>query len=139
MIIRRYDPNKPLKGKNVFYIQSHGFNAGKPLKKPIPNSWEITTEIHNAFEICFIIFNSKILQLYIRGSVIPFIALHEYKKVINPYLKQNTEREDIKRKLDTLQKIDLALEELDKKKSLYKNLKTALSNNILTLIQNPSI
>jgi hypothetical protein len=137
MKIRRYNPNTALKSQNVFYIQSHGLNAGRPLKNPIPNSWEVQTETANAFEICFVIFNSKILELYIRGSVIPFIALHEYKKIIQPYLNNPSHCETIIKKLDTVQKIDLALEELEQKKKLYKQLKTALSKDILKNIQKP--
>ena len=137
MKIRRYNPNSALKSQNVFYIQSHGFNAGRPLKKPITNSWEVQTENANAFEICFIIFNSKILKIYLRGSVIPFIALHEYKKVIEPYLNNPNQCKNIIKKLDTVQKIDLVLEELEKKKTLFKQLKIALSNDILINIQKP--
>lgn len=135
MKIRRYNPNTALKSQNVFYIQSHGFNAGRPLKNPIPNSWEVQTETANAFEICFVIFNSKILELYIRGSVIPFIALHEYKKIILPYLTNPIKNEMIFKKLDAVQKITLALEELEQKKILYKQLKTAISSEILKTLK----
>ena len=137
MKIRRYNPNNATKSEKVFYIQSHGFNAGRPLKKPIPNSWEKQTETPNAFEICFVVFNSKMLEIYIRGSVIPFIALHEYKKIIQPYLSNPTQCETILKKLNTVQKINLALEELEKKKTLFKQLKTAISNDILKNIQKP--
>ncbi|WP_134344330.1 DUF6943 family protein [Flavobacterium psychrophilum] len=134
MTIKRYNPNQKGKGKNIFYIQSHGFNAGRPLKKPIPNSWEIDTNTNNAFEICFVVFNSKILENCLRGSVIPFIALHEYKKIIKPYLYNKNQDSDTLKKLDAIQKIDLAFEEIEKRKNLYKQLKTALSQEVIKKI-----
>ena len=131
MKIKRYNPEKQSTEKNIFYIQSHGFNAGRPLKKPIPNSWEIETKTNNAFEICFVVFNSKILQNYLRGSVIPFLSLHEYKKLIIPYLSNPVQEEETKKRLIALQKIDDALKELEQRNKLYKQLKTALAYELL--------
>ncbi len=135
MIIKRFNPDCSKSGENVFYIQSHGLNAGRPLKKPIPNSWEIEIENCKAFEICFVVFNSKILQNYLRGSVIPFLSLHEYKKIISPYLMAPISDTDLIKKLETLSKIDAALEELEKKKNLYKDLKNAFSLEIIKTIK----
>ena len=132
MKIKRYNPENQSREENIFYIQSHGYNAGRPLKKPIPNSWEIETKTNNAFEICFVVFNSKILQNYLRGSVIPFLSLHEYKKVIIPYLSNPIqEEEETKKRLIALQKIDDALKELEQRNKLYKQLKTALAYDLL--------
>ena len=135
MIIKRFNPDCSKSGENVFYIQSHGLNAGRPLKKPIPNSWEIEIENRKAFEICFVVFNSKILHNYLRGSVIPFLSLHEYKKIISPYLMAPISDTDLIKKLETLSKIDAALEELEKKKNLYKDLKNAFSLEIIKTIK----
>ena len=137
MTIRRYNQSKTKNSNDIFYIQSHGYNAGRPLKNPIPNSWEIETNTANAFEICFVVFNSKILENYIRGSVVPFIALHEYKKIISPYLIEPEHNDNVIRKLDAVQKIDLALSDIEKRKSLYKQLKTALSIEIMNNIKKP--
>lgn len=132
MKIKRFDPSKKKEGENVFYIQSHGFNAGKPLKKPIPNSWEIETNFKNAFEVCFVVFNSKILNSYIRGSVIPFLSLHEYKKIITPFLNNPmTENKTILKKLDAIQKLDLVLLQNEKQKKIYTEMKVLLSSEIL--------
>jgi len=131
MTIKRYNPEKK-ECKTVFYIQSHGLNAGKPLKKPIPNSWEIDINCKNAFEICYVVFNSKILEIFIRGSVIPFISLSDYKKIITPYLEHpSTNDNDIINKLLAIQKIDLELENIEKKKILYKQLKTCFAHEVI--------
>ena len=93
MTIHRYNLEKPKK-ETVFYIQSHGLHAGRPLKKPIPNSWEMDTENKNAFEICFMVYNSKFLKNYLRGYVIPFLSLHVYKKIIQPLFTNPIQHEE---------------------------------------------
>lgn len=132
MKIKRFNPLKKNKGENVFYIQSHGFNAGKPLKKPIQNSWEVETNLKNAFEVCFVVFNSKILNSYIRGSVIPFISLCEYRKIITPFLTNPlTENENILKKLDAINKINIIVEQNEKQKKIYNEMKILISSEIL--------
>jgi hypothetical protein len=130
MKIKRFDPAKKKTDQNIFYVQSHGLNAGRPLKMPIPNSWEIESENTQAFEICFVVFNSKILQPYLRGSVIPFIALHEYKKIIYPFLKIPID-EDCNKKLETLRSIDRALAEMESRNRLYRQLKNVLAYELI--------
>lgn len=132
MKIKRYNPERAKAGESVFYIQSHGLHAGRPLKKPIPNSWEVETENPQAYALCFMVYTSRILEIYIRGSVIPFIALEEYKKIITPILANPAqENEDVKKKIDTIYKIDAELENIEKKTKLYKQLKTAISYELL--------
>lgn len=132
MKIKRFNPSKKKEGENVFYIQSHGFNAGKPLKKPILNSWEIETDFNNAFEVCFVVFNSKILNNYIRGSVIPFLSLREYKKIILPFISNPLRQdENVLKKLNAIQNIDLVLLQNEKQKKIYTEMKILLSSEIL--------
>jgi predicted restriction endonuclease len=131
MKIHRYNPNKQRK-ETVFYIQSHGLHAGRPLKEPIPNSWELDTEIKNAFEICFMVYNSKILSNYLRGSVIPFLSLHEYKKIMNPIFNNPVQhQEPTLKKLNSLLLLDKAIQEQEAKHRLYKQLKTAIAHELI--------
>lgn len=131
MIIHRYNPEKPKK-ETVFYIQSHGLHAGRPLKNPIPNSWEIDTEIKNAFEICYMLYNSKILKNYLRGSVIPFLSLHEYKKLITPlFFNPIQHDEQTQKRLKTLQLLDKAIKEQQNAQRNYTELKTAIAHELL--------
>ena len=74
--------------ETVFYIQCKGNNAGRPLKEPIPNCWEVRTQRSTDFEILCILFESKILSVFLIGSVIPFLRLGDYKKIINPLLEK---------------------------------------------------
>ena len=131
MKIQRYNPDKPKK-ETVFYIQSHGLHAGRPLKEPIPNSWEMDTETKNAFEICFMVYNSKFLKNYLRGSVIPFLSLHEYKKIINPIFANPVQFEEMTlKKLKTLQLLDVAIQKQENTRKYYTELKTAIAHELL--------
>ena len=131
MTIHRYNPEKPKKA-TVFYIQSHGLHAGRPLKEPIPNSWEMDTETKNAFEICFMVYNSKFLKNYLRGSVIPFLSLHEYKKIINPIFANPVQFEEMTlKKLKTLQLLDVAIQKQEDTRKFYNELKTAIAHELL--------
>jgi hypothetical protein len=131
MTLHRYNPDKPTK-ETVFYIQSHGLHAGRPLKKPIPNSWEMDTKTENAFEICFMVYNSKFLKNYLRGSVIPFLSLCEYKKIINPIFANPVQFEETTlKKLKTLQLLDVAIKKQEDTRKYYNELKTAIANELL--------
>jgi hypothetical protein len=132
MKITRYNPDRPTEGESVFYIQSHGLHAGRPLKKPIPNSWELQTDIKNAFEICFMLYNSNSLKIYLRGSVIPFLSLREYKKILLPLL-ENPKIEDLstQKKLKALQDIEALLLQQEQKNTYYKQLKSLIASEVL--------
>ncbi|MEC5157031.1 DUF6943 family protein [Chryseobacterium sp. MP_3.2] len=127
---------EPKKGETVFYIQSHGFNAGRPLKKPLPNCWEVRTERSADFEILYIVFESKILAPFFRGSVIPFIALHEYKNIIFPILKNAIhENKIINEHYLQIRKIETQLQQQDKIKNLMQELKKSISRELYNKIK----
>ncbi len=119
---------EPQEQETVFYIQSHGFNAGRPLKNPLPNCWEVRTERSADFEILYIVFESKILTPFFRGSVIPFIALGEYKNIISPILKNAIhENRIINEHYLQIRKIEEQMQNQDKIKKLMQELKKSLS------------
>lgn len=131
MTIHRFNPLKAKK-ENSFFIQSHGLHAGKPLRNPIPNSWQIDTEVNNAFELCFMVYNSRFLKNYLRGSVIPFLSIREYKKVIEPIFKSEIQNEIIiQKKLKALELIDSMLQAEIKKQKYFNEMKITLANEIL--------
>jgi hypothetical protein len=69
-----------------FFIQSHGDHAGRPLREPIANCFTVVAERDDDRELlfytCRMLYLSKRFHRIIRGSVIPFIALYECKKVV---------------------------------------------------------
>lgn len=103
---------EPKAGETLFYIQSHGKNAGKPLTKAIPNCWEVRTGRSVDFEILYIVFLSRILENFFRGSVIPFISLGDYKNIITPILKKGVhEDETINKKYIGIRNIESLISE----------------------------
>lgn len=68
--------------KADFYIQSKGKHAGRPLKKPIPNCFAVSSDISNLFEIVYALYVAKRFNYIQIGSVIPFIRIKEAEKLI---------------------------------------------------------
>lgn len=131
MKINRFNPAAQKK-ENVFFIQSHGFHAGRPLREPIPNSWQIETQNPQGFEICFMLYNSRHLKNLIRGSVIPFIALHEYKKILKPLLENpKQDHPETQKKLHVLSLIDKAILEQQKILATYTEMKKIFAAELL--------
>lgn len=126
--------------ETVFYIQSRGNNSGRPLKKAIPNCWEVRTERSIDFEIMYIIFESKILLPFLRGSVIPFLSLEEYKKIVHPILKNAiNDNRIINEHYLQIRKIEQNIANQDKIKSLLKEMKTTLSHQVFKKIKTEKI
>jgi hypothetical protein len=67
----------------AFYIQCKGLNSGQPLRKPIPNCFAVKTNDPNLFHVVYALFVSRAFYSELIGSVIPFIRIHETKKVIS--------------------------------------------------------
>ncbi|MDY3362638.1 hypothetical protein PG623_01345 [Riemerella anatipestifer] len=114
------------KYKKVFYIQSHGLHAGRPLKQPISNCWEVSTDLHFCFEILTIIFESRILETFLIGSVIPFLRLEDYKNIITPIVKNALQNEKINHKYLQLEKIEKQLKISEESHRILKELKRSL-------------
>lgn len=125
---------------NRFFIQSHGKNAGRPLKIPIPNSWELITQTANAFEICYMIFESGILKQFLRGSVIPFLSLKDYKKILLQFLQAPTTGDpETTKKLNSLFMIEKAIQNNLLINSKYHEIRKAIANDILKKFKNDKI
>lgn len=139
MQIRTYTgaPAEPRAGEHIFFIQSHGYNAGRPLKNPIRNCWEVRTERSADFEILYIIFESKILLPFVGGSVIPFIRLSDYKNIISPILKNAVhENRIINAHYLQIRKIEEHMQQQDKIKMLMQEMKKSLSHELFKKIKN---
>jgi len=87
-LIQEYNPKHP-KGVNYadFYIQSKGSNAGKPLKEPAPNCFAIFTDHSKLlpeyfYYMVLAAWQQGVFKPYLKGSVIPFLTIDSFKKVI---------------------------------------------------------
>ncbi len=69
-----------------FFILNKGLNSGKPLEKPCPNCFVITTKNEEEKEflywLCWGLWQSKKFHQLLTGSVIPFVRLYEFKLFI---------------------------------------------------------
>ena len=139
MQIKKYNQERPGSAKEnetIFYVQSVGKNAGRPLKNPIPNSWEIITDRKIDFQILYIVFESRILESFWRGSVITFISLADYKNIIAPILKNAIhENRIINEHYLQIEKLDLELSKQIKIKSLLLEMKKVISHQVFKKIK----
>ena len=138
MQIKTYNgkTEEPKDNEVIFYIQSHGLNAGRPLREPKPNCWECRTKRSADFEILYIVFESRILENFIRGSVIPFIALTDYKNIITPILKNAIhDNRIINEHYLQLRKIESQLQQQEKIRKLMQELKKTLSMQLYQKIK----
>lgn len=65
-----------------FYVQAKGSKAGRPLASPIPNCWAVYSDLPHLRQIAYSIYKSRLLSTMRVGSVIPFIRLREYRRVL---------------------------------------------------------
>ena len=138
MQIKTYNgkTEEPKDNEVIFYVQSHGLNAGRPLREPKPNCWECRTKRSADFEILYIVFESRILENFIRGSVIPFITLSDYKNIITPILKNAIhENRIINEHYLQIRKIESQLQQQEKIRKLMQELKKTLSMQLYQKIK----
>jgi hypothetical protein len=71
----------------TFYILSKGNNAGQPNLTPWVNSFAVHCPNSEAldfyFWLCYSLWQTGRFKSFLRGSVIPFITIHESRQLIN--------------------------------------------------------
>lgn len=102
-----------------FFILNRGLNSGKPLRKPCPNCFVLTTqseeEKEQLFWLIYGLWQTKAFHFYLRGSVIPFITISELQKCIRLAAGKALENSvKFTKAVDTLQKLN-QLEQVYKK------------------------
>lgn len=74
--------------KPHFFILSKGLNSGKPDHEPFTNSFVLVFQTEEqkegVFWIAMSLWKSKFWYPFLKGSVIPFITLYDFKKEFNP-------------------------------------------------------
>lgn len=108
--------------KPHFYILNKGMNSGKPLQMPCPNSFVFTSETEQEREfyywLIFGLWRSKSFHQYLRGSVIPFIALRDlYTCIQAGEVEAKANIELFKKNITVLKLLEL------KEKQFQENLK----------------
>ena len=80
--------------KNAFFILNKGLNSGKPLKEPCPNCFVCTCNNSEDKEklhwLVFALWQSKEVKPLLIGSVIPYVRIGEFEKLVKQNLKEST-------------------------------------------------
>ena len=131
-----YHQERHRNNKYNFYIQSKGNNAGRPLRTPKPNCWAVETNIKNAYELCSVLWMSKIYKNLIKGSVVPFLTIHDYLKITKPFLNNAFLCEGaIIKGLEAINQIDNLINATLSKLELIKEMKASTTNKVIFQIK----
>ena len=81
-----YNPDNP-KLPFSFYVQSKGLWSGRPMTRPRPNSFIVTArnkeERLKLFNYVYILWKLERFNIELVGSVIPFLRIRDFKKILN--------------------------------------------------------
>ena len=81
-IVKSYSPKNQIQ-PHSFFVLNKGLNSGKPLMQPCPNSFVITSrnedEMEFLFQLCKGLWQTKAFQVFLVGSVIPFLLMDDFK------------------------------------------------------------
>lgn len=126
-----YTPKKP-----HLFAQSKGFNAGRPMKNPIPNCFVITLETEDdAMKMFFMLdgmWRSQMFRRQLIGSVIPFIRVSEFSKTIRTYWGHiHSNDRMVNRLVSAFEAIDKVQKEIEKMSKFLDDYKAIAYRNIL--------
>jgi hypothetical protein len=78
--------------KPHFYVLNKGLNSGKPLQKPCLNCFIIEIENdkdkESLYWLLFGLWRSNFFHPFLRGSVIPFITIGDFKKCLSSAIEK---------------------------------------------------
>lgn len=87
--VKTYSPDS-VKQPNTFYVLSKGLWSGRPMNRPRPNSFEVSTkspeEKLRLFNYVYILWKCEHFSRELKGSVIPFIRISDFKNVLDKAL-----------------------------------------------------
>ncbi|WP_291242833.1 hypothetical protein, partial [Flavobacterium sp.] len=71
-----------------FFVLNKGQNSGKPQNEPFTNSFVLVFQTEeqkeNVYWIAMSLWKSNFWHQHLKGSVIPFISIYEFKNEFNP-------------------------------------------------------
>ncbi|MEQ8477600.1 hypothetical protein [Fulvivirga sp.] len=103
--------------KPHFFILNKGLNSGKPLCTPCPNCFvcllENDADREFLYWLCFGLWRSKSFHYFLRGSVIPFITIHEMRKhLIESELKASNKVQAFEKAIQALRLLEIHEEKI---------------------------
>jgi hypothetical protein len=93
-----------------FFVLNKGENSGKPLRQPCPNCYVVLTETAYTADYLFWLswgmWQGKAFHPYLRGSVIEYVTIGDYRKLLmNTYLQSLLHTEAVSKAIKTLQNV----------------------------------
>lgn len=127
--IKTHQPGRTYNAPH-FFILNKGLNSGKPMRKPCPNCFVITTtnedQIQTLFYLCLSLKIGRYFEYYLKGSVIPFITINDCFKVLkNAYFNQKNNDEELQKHIQIINQIQEREENLKQSLESIKKLKVA--------------
>lgn len=84
--VKTYSPKSEI-NPSSFFVLSKGINSGKPLATPIPNCFQVNCQDNETrnhlFWLCKGLWQTNEFRPCLVGSVIEFIRIGDFKKVLN--------------------------------------------------------
>jgi len=112
-----------------FFLLNKGLNSGRPMNKPCPNCFVITTETEeirdSLFYLTLSLKEGRFFKYYLKGSVILFITIDDTRKVLNTALR-NYEQQNWELKVQKLKQISAYESNLKQQIATIEKLKLAL-------------
>ena len=75
-----------------FFVLCKGNNAGKPLTAPCANCFVVSAATAEdkqlMFWLSFAIWKGRGFEVYLKGSVIPFITIKDYRQAVQSRMKE---------------------------------------------------
>ena len=119
-----------------FYILSKGYNAGKPLEKPCPNCFLVSTDSEehraNLFWVCYSLWKSGTFLPLLCGSVIPFLHIDDVRaQMSNAIEGMEFDSTRFRKTVYGLQQLIKTEALLEKQLRLIDEVKRAIAINLL--------
>lgn len=124
--------------KPHFFILNKGLNSGKPLSKPCPNCFVVTTTTEEDKETLYHL--AMMLQIgdyfayFLKGSVIPFISIDDCRNTLkNGYVLHSKESIEFKKHINMVSIINKKEKDLQRIISKLADLKLSYIQSFLRL------
>ena len=123
-----------IQANNCFYILCKGQNSGKPLKAPCPNCFKVIakneTDLEVLFWLSFALWKGRKFEIYLTGSVIPFLRVTDFRKIISEHYELAIENPtELHKTVKYLQLVEEKEQQLTNNLKLVKQLKVAYAHS----------
>lgn len=123
-------------GQHEFYVLNKGKNSGKPLHSPCPNCFVVHCRSEEEYEtyywLCYALWQGHTFRPHLIGSVIEFIRLPEFKKVLETAMKKiQTQQDQFEITLISLQQLNETHQNITAQLELIKQMKKIMVFKLL--------